>query len=408
MNSSIYVLRQPILDANRETFAYELLLKDTRFRSQLQNKSRSTAELLKSALDKFGIKTLLGKYKAFIQTDKKFLMHETIYTLPIGKFIFSIPANIEIDDSVVVRVEDLHKKGYVLAINDTYINKDVLQNISTLLRYTSYIKIDIKTEENNLRLLEPYRIKRIFTEVESHKLYEKARDLNYSYLQGYFFSKVKDLQQEKLSPKHLEAIGLFNILRSDAKIEKVLSKFEDSHAISLQVLNFINSGHFNFQYHISSIKQLLALIGREKLTQYLMLFLYSSSFEKSSENASPLMTLVISRTELMVEVAKKIAQKESEKLSYKAYFVGMISLMNTLFNLSIEALLDELYVEEDIKDALLQSRGLLGEIYTFVKNMEYFNIEALESFSNKYHFKLEDLEKFTIHVLENTNQLNQI
>jgi len=282
MSTNIYVLRQPILDANRETFAYELLLRDTRFHSQIQNMSHTTAELLKSALDKFGVKALLGKYKAFIKIDKKFLMHETIYTLPVGKFIFSIDANIEIDDSVVLRVKDLHKKGYILAINDTYINREVMQSLSNILRYISYLKIDIKTEENNLMLLENYKIKKIFTEVESHKMYEKAKSFNYSYLQGYFFSKPKIAQQESFNPVYLKAIELCNLLMSDAKIDKVVSAFEEAPTITLQVLKFINSSYFTFHYHISSLKQVLTLMGREHLTQLnpLNKSIYRTLFEK--------------------------------------------------------------------------------------------------------------------------------
>jgi len=404
----MYVLRQPILDANRETFAYELLYSDASLGSFIKQESHKTAELLKSALTKFGVKTLLGAHKAFIKIDKKFLMHETIYTIPIGRFIFSIEANIEIDDSVVQRVVDLHKKGYVLAINDTYINHDVHQNISTILRYISYIKIDIKTEENNLILLEPYKIKKIFTEVESCRMYEKAKSFNYTYLQGYFFSKPKISEQKSLNPIYMEAVGLCNLLMSNAKIDKVVAAFENVPKISLQVLKFINSSYFTFHYHISSIKQVLTLMGREHLAQLLMLLLYSSSFEKRSESGSPLMRLVKSRSELMVEVAKKITQEESEALAGKAHFVALISLMDALLNLSMETILNQLSVEEEIKEALLQNRGLLGEIYIFAKNMEHFDVKAIESFSNKYHFNLEDLEKLTIQVLENTNKLDEI
>ncbi len=404
MSTSAYIARQPILDTRRDTFAYELLYRDSQLSSEITNDRHATVKVLNNALNKFGVKNLLGEYKAFIKTDKKFLMHDVVFTIPKDNFIFAMQANMQIDDSMRDRISELHQKGYTLAINDTLINKEVLENFSEILQYVSYIKIDIKSEEKNLQLLKNYNIKTIFTKVESYKMYEKAKSLNCDYVQGYFFSKPKVLIQEKFDPSNLEVVQLCNLLMSDASINSIVAAFEGAHAISLQLLKFINSGYFSFRNHISSIRQILTLVGREPLTQWLMLIVYSSSFEHGSAE-SPLMTLVKSRTNLMVEVTKKIVKKDSQELASKAYFVGVISLMDTLFSVPIERILEELNVDDNIKEAILENKGILGEILTFAKSVENFNVEAIEEFSTKYNLKIEDLEKLTTEALRNANEL---
>jgi EAL and modified HD-GYP domain-containing signal transduction protein len=135
-----------------------------------------------------------------------------------------------------------------------------------------------------------------------------------------------------------------------------------------------------------------------------MLIVYSSGFENGSTKESPLMTLVKSRTNLMVEVAKLVIKKDTKALLSKAYFVGIISLMDTLFSIPIERIIQELSVDEDIKEALLQRTGILGELYMFAQSVENFNVEEIESFSKKYNLKIEDLEKLTTEVLKNANE----
>ena len=44
----------------------------------------------------------------------------------------------------------------------------------------------------------------------------------------------------------------------------------------------------------------------------------------------------------------------------KACFVEVISLMDTLFSVSIKRILNELNVDDDIKEAILENKGILG------------------------------------------------
>ena len=106
----------------------------------------------------------------------------------------------------------------------------------------------------------------------------------------------------------------------------------------------------------------------------------------------------------MVEVSKQIKNSDVNDLSSKVYFVGVVSLLDTLFNVSIEVILDELNIDTEIKDALTDKAGVLGEIYEFAKNLEKFDIKAVEDFCDKYEIKTEELEKLTFDVIQSANE----
>ena len=403
MGKNLYIARQPILDQNEEVFAYELLYRDEKQTSTIENDRHATVAVLSNVLNRFGIKSLLGDHKAFIKVDKKFLMHEVFYTIPKEHFIFALQPNIKIDKNMRERIQKLHSLGYILAINDTLLEEEVYEQFFPIMDLISYIKVDIKIPLENLSRIKNLETKTIFTKVESHELYEKAKKLQCDYIQGYFFSKPKILTQEKFDPSSLDVINIFNKLMSECSIDEIVAEFEKSHTISIQLLNFINSGNFHFRKKISSIRQVLTLMGKTRLTQWLMFMVYSGYKSDLAQQDTPLVSLVKSRTNLMVKISQIIDKDNTQKLASKTYFTGVISLMDALFNVKLEVILNELNIDEEIKEALMFKKGKLGEIYKFAIDLELFHIAEIEAFCTKYNINMEDIETLTLENIKNAN-----
>nr|WP_321265574.1 HDOD domain-containing protein [uncultured Sulfurimonas sp.] len=405
MSTNLYIARQPILDKDDNIFAYELLYRDADQSSNIKNDRHATVTVLSNVLNKFGVKNLLGKNKAFIKADKKFLMHDVVFYIPKEHFIFALQANMELTQELQDRIIQLKEMGYILAINDAILTKEILEKFSNLLSHITYIKVDINTPKEDIKLLQGLNLEIIFTKVETHEMHTKAKELNGNYFQGYFFSKPKILEQEKFDPNSIKAINLCNYIMSDSSIDEIVQKFEENHAISLQLLKYVNSGSFHFRQNISSVRQILTLMGRTPLTQWLMLMVYSTNTNaKDQETESPLIQLLKSRTNLMVEVSKQISNSEIKNLSSKVYILGVVSLLDTLFNVSIDVILEELNIDEQIKNAIIKQDGILGEIYSFAKNLERFDIKAVEDFCSKYEIKTQELEKLTLEVIQSVNE----
>ena len=405
MNSNLYIARQPILDKNDNVFAYELLYRDSNQSSIIKNDRHATVTVLSNVLNKFGVKSLLGNHKAFIKADKKFIMHDVVFYIPKEHFIFALQANMELTQDLEERIVELNEKGYLLAINDVVFTKETLEKFSNILKSITYIKVDINTSKENIELLNGLNLIVIFTKVETHEMYDKAKELNGDYVQGYFFSKPKILEQEKFDPNSLKAINLCNYIMSDSSIDEIVKKFEENHEISLQLLKYVNSGSLHFRHKISSVRQILTLMGRTPLTQWLMLMVYSTNTTSNDKEVeSPLVQLLRSRTNLMVGVSKQIEDSGIENLTSKVYFVGVISLLDTLFNVKMDLILEELHIDTQIKDAIISKKGILGDIYSFAKNLEQFNIKAVENFCDKYDIETEELEKLTFEVIQSVSE----
>jgi len=286
----------------------------------------------------------------------------------------------------VTRVSNLHDRGYVLSLEHIDLNN--LRSYEPILKKISYIKLDIRSL-GSARLkeivskLKALSIVVVADNIYDSKQYAIARDLGCDWFEGYFFAELKIIENATLQPTQMEVMKLYRLLMEDANIDEITKEFENNYEITLQLLQFINSGAFHFRNKISSIHHVLTLVGRIPLAQWLMLMIYSKSVSKQ-HNRSPLMLMVKNRTELMEHVLKLVQPDVRSNMLGEAYFVGVLSLIDVIFGIPMKDILQQMHVSDDVKDAVLQDEGILGEILALVRDIEAFNTEAVEAFEQKY------------------------
>jgi len=404
---NVYLARQPIIDSSSKIFAYDLLYRDANQESRIENDRFASANVVSNVLNKFGTRSFLGNYRAFVKIDEKFLLHDMIFSIPKEFFVFALLEHVPMNERVVERIQQLHEKGYLLALNDITLTKDSIEKYKMVLAELAYVKLnfdkDIMSDvENQIALFKRGKIKVIATKIEDNSHYELAKSLGCDFYQGYFFAKPNIVENAKYEPDQFNVIKLCNLLMQDTNIDDITIEFENNHAITIQLLQFINSGAFHFKAKISSIHHVLTLMGRRPLGQWLMLMIYSKSVSKGTDT-SPLMLLVKSRTELMINILKAIEPKASSNEIGEAYFVGVLSLVDTLFGVPLPKILEDMNISQDVKSALLEKEGTLGDIYNVIGCMEHFDVESIAAFNVKYNLATDEIEHIMIKSIENVN-----
>ena len=390
--------RQPILNANSDIVAYALM-----YRENMQN-TFSSASLISNVLNKFGTESLLGDKRAFITIDEKFLLHDLILTIPGEFFILSLASDIEITERVIERVEQLYAKGYLLSIEHLGFTDEIVEKYEPILNRLSFAKIDIR-EDADVGIKDIIdAFKRAGITVVGDNIYdsvqfEKAKEFGCNWFEGYFFAELKIVENAKYEPSYMEVLKLYKLLMDDVNIDEITKEFEKNHEITVQLLQFINSGAFHFRKRISSIHHILVLVGRIPLAQWLMLMIYSKSLSTSTEK-SPLMLMVKNRTELMENILKAINPEVRSNMLGEAYFVGVLSLIDTLFSMKLEDVLKHMRISQEAEDALLKGENILGEILILIKKLEKFDTQAAIDFEEKYKLKKGILNDMIIKSLE--------
>ena len=404
---NVYLGRQPIIDSDSNLCAYEILYRDSNKQSHISGDRYASASVINSVLNKFGTRSLLGHRKALVKVDEKFLLHDIIFSIPNEFFIFCILESVELNERVIERVKQLKTKGYTLALNDISLNDKKFDKYRPIFAELSFVKIKLDANISHklkdfIIELKSNNITIIGSKIETSKEYSFARRVGCDWFQGYFFAEPKIIENAKYEPSQMNILKLYNLLMQDTNIDEITSEFEKNHEITLQLLQFINSGAFHFRNRISSIHHILTLVGRIPLGQWLMLMIYSKSISKG-KGVPPLMLLVKSRTELMDSVLKVVEPNAKSNLLGEAYFVGVLSLIDTVFGVKLEDILEQMHISDDVKNAILKDEGLLGEIYALVRAIEDFDTESIEKFEVKYSVKHDVIKNLIVKSIENVN-----
>jgi EAL and modified HD-GYP domain-containing signal transduction protein len=392
----VYVARQPVLDKNSDICAYEVLYRDAKQSSKFDNDRHASASVISTVLNQFGTKRILGDKHAFVKVDEKFLLNDIIFSVPKEFFIFSIFASVKMSERVVERIEQLRAKGYLLGIDNINLNEDVMEKYRAVMPYLSYFKIFVEESaglKQSIEMLHAKNIKVIGVKIEDEESFELAKKLGCDAFEGYYFAQPKIMENAQYNPTRMAVLRLYNMLMEDRNIDEAADEFEKNPEITVQLLQFINSAAFSFKKKISSIHHVIVLIGRIQLAKWLMLMIYSKSVTSGIET-SPLMLMVKNRTELMERILKEVRPNARSNMLGEAYMVGVLSLMDTLFSMPLEEILNNINVSDEVKEALLEDRGLFGEIYKVVRSSEHMDINTIVDFEMKYRLapnKIKDI-----------------
>src|SRR5690349_3259015 len=90
------VARQPIYEAGKRTFAYELLFRNSENNSALINDpDRATAQVIVNSFFGIGFDTMVGASPAFINVTEDFILADYCRSLPKDRIVFEILENAE-------------------------------------------------------------------------------------------------------------------------------------------------------------------------------------------------------------------------------------------------------------------------------------------------------------------------
>lgn len=137
------------------------------------------------------------------------------------------------------------------------------------------------------------------------------------------------------------------------------------------------------------------MVGREPLAQWLMLMIYSKSVSKYGE-VSPLMLMVKHRTEVMQYLTEKVMPKEGSDALGQAYFVGVLSLIDAVFGVELKKILNDINIDDVVKEALLENKGVFGDILGLIKDIEKFDTKAIAKFLKKYELTEDVIDEISL------------
>lgn len=373
MHNNLYLARQPILNRDEKIIGYEFFYRDHYGKCVIDDPRHATASVLVNLLNQIGSTSAYGQNIAFINTDGPLLLTDILRGLPKERFVFELSENMKINARIHEAIRHFHSLGYRFALDNASFNPHYIETFSPIFPYIEFAKFDVTQtdiEQFNFRPNPFGKMKLIAQKVEFYEMAEAYEQLGFEYFQGFYFAHAHIITQKRIDPQYMDVMELFTLLQNDAPFEEIWEIFRYQSILSLQLLQFLRSVHPEYIEESFSIKEMVEKFGKSALMQWLLLIIYSKSGTKAIDEKNPHAVFAQNRFERMVRLLEMITGEPADDQIEHIHLIAMLSLLEGVMNVPMEALLMSIHISPDIKDALITHTGMYGRIYAAALKLE--------------------------------------
>jgi len=356
--SNVFVGRQPIYNANLGVYGYELLFRSGQQNAAVMGKvtaDGATSTTIINAFLEIGLEKLVGKRYAFINLTENFLLDENALPFSHEQVVLEVLEDIPLDAAMLTALQRLKSQGFMIALDDYIYNP----SHKPVVEMADLIKIDIMQLDQreliqHVKILKKYPAKLLAEKIETMEEFEFCLKLGFDYFQGYFLSKPKIVKSKSLPTNKLAVLNLLAVLQSpDSETEELEEAISFDVSMSYKILKLINSAFFNLTRKIESIRQAIVIIGRNQLRSWASMMAMASLDDRPSE--------VIHIAMVRAKMCELLAEQANLGQTETFFTVGLFSALDILMEREIPELIGPLPLSEDVVDALLHRKGVLGE-----------------------------------------------
>jgi len=364
---SIYLGRQPILDASRRRHGYELLYRNGDVESAFfADPHDATRRVVEQALLEWGLSDLVGDGMAFINVTSKFLQSGLFTVLPPEQVVFELSEPDWFDRATIEAVRNVARLGYRIALDDVVSTN--VDGLGEVLPHIEIVKVDALAREPEetqylvaqLKALAPH-VLLLAERVETIETFQLCSRLGFELFQGYFFAKPEVVSRsERPISQHGSRVLMAALQDPTMTIDDLASLAETDPTLTYRLLKLVNASAIGLANRIDSVRQAMVLLGLDHVRQLATLLALAGGTVGNPE----LLTLAVTRAHM----ARQLLVDRPEAAS--AFTAGLLSVVDAVFSTPMEELLDELPVSDEVRDALLLGKGPIGDVLQLIQAHE--------------------------------------
>jgi c-di-GMP phosphodiesterase len=366
-----YLGRQPILDRDQALFGYEMLFRNAPSGpAHIDTDLSATASVIAHAAQ-LGLEKAMGDALGFINVDAAVLMSDIFVFLPREKVVLEIVDSMPVSLSVLDRIAELRSHGFRFALSDVASDAPDVRQLTPLM---DFIKLDLRDMPHSalMRLTATFKQagKKLLAEkVETRAEFEACLALGFDYFQGFYFARPAVISGRKLSPSQLAVMELMTLITSDADNIEIERAVKRDVTLALNLLRLVNTPAVGARYKIDSLSQAVTVLGRRQLQRWLQIMLYAEPARKRGPSMTPLLMLATTRGRMLELLAQRLRPSQ-RNIADVAFTVGIMSLMDVLFGMTMEEIVAQIPVIDEVAGALLERKGFFGQLLHLAECIE--------------------------------------
>lgn len=378
VEEKFFLGRQPILDRTQQIVGFELLFRspESLYAANVSDLQMASASVIVNSLSEFGFQEVLGRHKGFFNVTREMLMSDALELLPKERVVIELLETIVADAEVFERCRTLKSLGFTLALDDHVYS----ESFHDIYRLIDIVKVDVlETPDGSLaEMVGKFRnwpLTLLAEKVEHAEHYKFCSQLGFDLFQGYYFARPVVLRQNKIDIGKITMMQLMKQVMADAEWSEIEETFKQNPGLTYNLLRLVNSVAMGLRVRIKTLRHALTVLGLEQLKRWITLALYANN--DSNGVQSPLLEMAAGRGKLMELLMLASHGRAGGELADQAFMVGILSLIDVLFEDSMAELIGKLNLVDSVKSALLHKDGELGALLVLAELLEQADFPAV-------------------------------
>jgi EAL and modified HD-GYP domain-containing signal transduction protein len=344
-----FVARQPILDREKEVYAYELLFRDGKNNCfpDIAGIDDQRQSLIKDS-SKLSLDDISCQKTSFISFQKDTIVNGLPASLDPKNVVVEVDRNEISSDGLIEACKNIKGMGFQIAMDDP----DFQPNANEFLSLVDIVKVDVTNKKSgilkqNIEHLINANIKLVAEKVDRQSDFIAYKDLGFDYFQGYFFSKPEAFTQTQLPTSKLSLVELIGETSSETfDLERINQIIERDVGLSYMLLRFINNPMVNKRYKITSLRHAITYMGEVEVKKFIALLALANL---SDNKPMELMHLSLVRAKFCDLIAQ---EKRVGDNPPTGFMVGLFSLLDALLDQKMQDLVAKMPIVDEVKFAL--------------------------------------------------------
>jgi EAL and modified HD-GYP domain-containing signal transduction protein len=168
-------------------------------------------------------------------------------------------------------------------------------------------------------------------------------------------------------------LHLMRLVQGDADTPEIVEALKQDPLLAFRILRYLNSAAVGLDHRIDSLAQALTILGRQRLTRWLAVLLFSVRDPNFGDWL--LVESALTRGRLMEELGRQTLPGHSAD---PLFLTGIFSCLDRLLRRPLTAILDDMPLSEEVRSALLRREGPFAPLLAIAEASDAFDLEGIE------------------------------
>jgi EAL and modified HD-GYP domain-containing signal transduction protein len=209
----------------------------------------------------------------------------------------------------------------------------------------------------------PWRCRLLAEKVETREEFIASKKAGFLYFQGYFFRRPEILSACEIPANRLNYLRMLTaVSQPELDVRQIENLVKGEASLCYRLLRYLNSAAFGFGSEIHSVRHALSILGEREVRRWIRLV---ASLGAGQDKSSDLVLAALVRARFCELLSPKIQHGDSD-----LFLMGMLSLMDTILEIPMRQVLDNVPIDQECKSVLLGTTSRLRPFYQLMLAQE--------------------------------------